>query len=279
MKKIFDFSTRQKIFISTTVLTIVYLFFQRIDFIDLFNLGDFSIDFLKPIILGALGFICMYWISEFKITGERFITILCFPMVGILVFSLFVELIINSIFGQLGIISFIIFSGLFFALFTYILLLTANVLNMAHSMDIPLGQAGRAAYYILNMVIEYLLFLIIISNEILILLQITFLFLVSFFIVTSTLWTIRLRAGRRVLISSSISFLVAFAYFVLSMWPVDITYIAFVLLIILYITLGIALEIREHISRMVWFEYFLLLSFIFLLLMIISSWGINGSLI
>lgn len=271
--------TRQKIAFSVVIMTIAYLIIQRIDLVGLFDLEDTRIDFFKPLSIGLISFLLMYWIAEFRISGERFLTILGFPAMGSMVFSLFVELIVNSIFGQLGIIGFIMFTGIIYAIFIYILFLTANILNVAHLEDIPLGQAGRAAYYIINMIIEYLLFLIILSNEVFILFQVLLVFAVVFLIVNSTLWTIKMQTAKRVLISFSISVLLALTTFVLAMWPIDVTFISFVLLIFLYITLGVALELREKVSRMIWVEYSLLFIIILTILLITSNWGINGRLI
>ncbi len=280
MKRILKIPTRQKILISVLILTISYLLFQRVNISFFLGAGDdISVDFVNPLVLAVQAILLMFWVAEFNVSGERFLTILGFPALGALVFSLFMELIVSTIFGQLGIISFVFISGLFFAFFIYIIFLTANIINVAYLQDIPLGQAGRAAYYILNMILVYLLYLMIVSNAVNLIIQIILLFSITFFVVNSTLWTIRLRVGKRMLVASSISFLISFAYLILAIWPIDVTYITFVLLILLYITLGLALEVRDRISRMVWIEYGLLLLFVFTVLLLISSWGINGPLV
>jgi hypothetical protein len=48
--------------------------------------------------------------------------------------------------------------------------------------------------------------------------------------------------------------------------------------VLLYITLGVALEVREILKRFVWLEYGALFILIFLLLVVVSVWGINGPL-
>lgn len=280
MKNFLKIPTRQKVMISVGFLTFAYLILQRVNISSFLGASkDLSIDLVNPLVLATLAVLFTFWITEFNVTGERFLTILGFPALGALVFSLFMELIVDTIFGQLGVLSFVIISGMFFAFFIYIILLTANIINVAYLDDIPLGQAGRAAYYIINMILVYLLYLMIVSNSVNLVIQMGLLFIITYFVVNSTLWTIRLRAGKRMLVASSIGFLITFAYFVLAMWPIDVTYITFVLLILLYITLGLALEIRDRLGRMVWLEYSLLLLFVFIVLLLISSWGINGSLI
>ncbi|HEX9805155.1 MAG TPA: hypothetical protein VGA67_05730 [Candidatus Dojkabacteria bacterium] len=280
MKFLNKIPTRQKILISTFFVTLVYLLLQRIAIVELLNIEtENDLDFIKPIILSFTTALFMFWIGNFRVGGERILTVLGFPGVGVFVFSLFVELIINGIFGQIGQIGFIFFSGLLFFFFTYTLFLTANIVNVSHLEDIPLGQAGRAAYFILSLIIEYLLFLIIISNEVNILIQSILLLVAVFFVVSSTLWTIKERVGRRILVAFTIGILITFTHLILSMWPIDVTYISFILLIFLYITLGLALEVREKLSQMVWIEYGLFFFIIFIVLIITSSWGINGTLV
>lgn len=275
----FKLNTRQRVIISVTILTLVFLALLRTNILQVLRIEDFSLDLFKPLILFLLTYIFMFWISEFKIKGERFITVLGFPSLGVFVVTLFVELLSSSLFGQLGFITFTVLTCAAFSVFTYVLLLTANILNVAYLEEIPLGQAGRAAYYVLSLVISYLMFLMISSNKVTFIIQIVLIFLVPFFLVTSSLWTIRMKASRRVMIAFAISVLISFFYFALSFWPISEVLISFILSIILYITLGVALEVRDNVSRMIWIEYGVLFIIIFLLLIIISDWGINGTLI
>lgn len=274
-----ELTTRTRILISVGLLTFLYVLFQQLNLNQVFAVNQLEFDLFNPIILAAVAYILMYWISEFRIKGERFITILAFPSVGIFVFSLFVELIISTIFGQLSVIFLYIFTGGLFSFFSYILFSTANILNVGFEQEIPLGQAGRAAYYILNMLTEYLLFLIIISNEINIFIEMTLIGIVVFYFVTSTLWTIKQRVGRRMLVGIISSFLFSFTYFVLAMWPIDNTYISLLLLIFLYVLLGVALETRDKVSNWIWVEYGFLIAIATSIIIIVSNWGINGTLI
>jgi|GEM_PF-1197058 len=275
-------TTRKKIIVSVVILTVIYIVVLLLEQLEDIQISGYSFRNIRPvpiIILTVLGYIMMFWISAFRIKGERFITILGFPSIGIFVFSLFSKLVISSIFGQLGDLLFIIITGVLFAFFIYILFITANILNASYLDNIPLGQAGRAAYYVFNLVIAYLLFTIIVSNEVFIGIQLLLIYLVTFYIVLSSLWTIKLSVTHRFLVASAISFLLVFVYIGLAIWPIDVSLITFILSAILYMSLGVALEVREVINRMVWVEYGVLFLLIFLILIIVSEWGINGTLI
>ncbi|KXK26599.1 MAG: hypothetical protein TR69_WS6001000605 [candidate division WS6 bacterium OLB20] len=52
-----------------------------------------------------------------------------------------------------------------------------------------------------------------------------------------------------------------------------------VLSLVLYICLGIALEIRDIISRWIWIEYLSLFVLIVLMLILVAEWGINGTFV
>lgn len=280
MRKIlFGISTRRKILFSVSFLTVLFVILQQFTLFSNTNSDGFSRGVIQPIILFGVTFILMYWVVNFRINGERFITILGFPSVGVFVFSIFVDLIVNTIFGSIGAISFIIFSSIIFFLFTYITFLTANVLNLSYLEDIPLGQAGRASYYVIILIISYLVIFMIVSNDINLIAKLLLIFFSILTGVTSSLWTIKESFNRRISIASVIAFLETISFVVLSMWPIDATYISFILLLFLYITLGLALEVRERINNMVLIEYTSLLIMVLIILVLISEWGINGRLI
>lgn len=279
MKISLNLKVKQRVLISVAFLTLIYVILTQFNLLSIFNVSNAKFDYIQPLILAPVAYILMFWISRFRIKGERFIVILGFPSVGVFVFTLFVELISTTIFGKLGQLSFVLITGALFSFYTYILFLTANILNVAYQDDVPLGQAGRAAYYVLNLIISYLLFFIVASNDFLFIFKLIAIFIIPFYITGSSLWTIRLKSGHRLANALSISLLITFAFFVLSIWPIGSTLLAFILSVILYVTLGISLEVRENISRTIWIEYALLFIFIFIILLTVSSWGINGTLI
>jgi hypothetical protein len=73
--------------------------------------------------------------------------------------------------------------------------------------------------------------------------------------------------------------LMVFIFLILNLWPIDVFNFALFLVLVYYMCLGVALEIREIISRWIWYEYFAIFLVILILLLSTASWGINGTII
>lgn len=271
-------TTRTRIAVVTTLLTFAYVILQQTDFRTLLDF-EFSFDPVKPLVLALMVYLGTYWALFFKISGERFITVLMFPAIGVFAISLFAELVILAVFSELGQLSLLIVSAIFFWLITYVMLLTVNILNAAHMQDIPLGQAARAAQFVLTLIITYFLFFLFFSNDIFLVFRLIGIHIVGALMVYIALWSIDLYFYQRLTVSLGIGVLLVFAAAVLSVWPVAAPYLALVLSLVLYICLGIALEIREIISRWIWIEYLSLFALIVVMLILVAEWGINGTFI
>ena len=264
--------------IVTSLLAFLYFLLQEFDLKTLLNL-NFSLDPFKPLLLALLAYFGTFWALFFKVKGERLITILLFPALGVFSIAFFAELLILSVFSELGQLSLVLMSTVIFWVFTYVSLLTVNILNAAYTQDIPLGQAARASQFVLTLIISYLIYFVLFSNDIFIVLRLGVTFIMSFLLVYISLWTIKLRMQQRLNASIGIAMLVTFGGAILSTWPVPAPYVALVLGLLLYICLGIALEIRDIISRWIWIEYLIIFVLILTMLVLVAEWGINGTLI
>jgi len=275
MKKL---SSRARIIIISTIITIVQVAIQEVDFRVLL---DFSFEFdpFKPVIIAFLVYIGTYWALFFRVKGERLFTVLAFPAINLFAMSLFSELILIKMLGgveQIG--TTLIATSIFFG-YTYITLLTTNLLNMSYLGNIPLGQAARASQFVLSLITAYISFFLLFSNDIFILIRAVSLFVITFVLTYISLWAIKLKTRKKIVSGFVISLFLTFTVIVLSIWPVAAPYLALVLTLLFYIFLGIALEIREIINRSIWFEYTLLYILIVFLLILVAEWGINGTLI
>ena len=271
-------STRRRLLIATTLLTLLFVVLQRFDFRIIlgFNL---SVDPVKPVILSAITYLLSLWVLHFKVSGERFVTILLFPAICVFAQTLLWEILISGIFSNYGLVGLIVLSAGSFWVITYITLLTVNVLNVSYLKEIPLGQAGRAAQFMLTLIIAYISFFLVFSNDIYLVFKEAFILFQTFLLVYIALWTIKMSKKQRIVAAMDISILIAFLAFILSLWPINSTYIALVLILVFYICLGIALEIREIIDRWIWVEYFSIFALIFISLFLMAEWGINGHLL
>lgn len=272
MKKI---TSRQRIVIVSFIITIVYTLMQGTDYRILLNV-NFAFDPIKPIILALLAYIGTYWALFFKIKGERFFTVLFFPALGVFAISLFAEILVISILSEIGQAGLLLLSTIVIWTFTYITLLTVNILNTTYLEDIPLGQAARSALFVLSLLVMYIIYFLLAANEINIFIMVGVITASTFSIAYIDLWSINLEISKRIIASINIAVTILFASAVLSIWPISPPYFAIVLSIFLYVLLGISLEIREIINHWIWIEYVFLLVILALLLLVVAEWGING---
>lgn len=264
--------------ITTSLLTFLFLVVQQFDFRSIWPI-NLSFDPIKPFILSFVAYVLCYWVLHFKVTGERYVTILLFPAITVFALSLLSEILIAGILSDFGQYGLVLISTIVFWIFVYVTFLTVNVLNVSYIREIPLGQAGRAAQFILTMIIAYISFFLVFSNDIYLVFREIFILFETFLLVYIALWTIKISKRQRIIASLNIGVLISLLTFILSLWPINSTYIALVLILVFYVCLGIALEIREFISQFIWVEYVSLLVLIFIMLFLLAEWGINGHLL
>ena len=180
-------NTRSRILITTSLLTFLFVLVQQYDFRTIWPI-DLSFDPVKPFILSFFAYVLCYWVLHFKVTGERFVTILLFPAISVFALSLLSEILIAGILSDFGQLGLVLVSTFVFWLFVYITYLTVNVLNVSYIREIPLGQAGRAAQFVLTMIIAYISFFLVFSNDIFFFFLDLFILFDTFLLVYFSLW-------------------------------------------------------------------------------------------
>ncbi|MBD3362125.1 hypothetical protein GF362_00210 [Candidatus Dojkabacteria bacterium] len=273
-----NISTRNRALILSTLLTGIYMIFHlQLSILEYLYQYDWGI-FVLPGMISILMFLALFWVLNFSVKGERIITINIFASLSIFIIFLFFEFLY---FTQTSLeqLTTTILSIILVFVVNYIVILTVNILNYSYIKQIPLGQAGRAASYIISLIVQYFAFFLMFSKDMNVFLRTLLIFLVVLFFAYSLLWNLAISFTKRAFSSLSIAIVVLLFSLVINLWPISTYLISLVLSIILYISLGIALEIREKVSRQVWIEYGVLLVLVFLILIIGSEWGINGPLI
>lgn len=271
-------STRTRITIVSLLIGLIYILSSNFE-LGAITVGDKKLDLLKALVLGFLTYIGAYWSLFFKIRGERFLTLLFFPALGVFLVSLLGELIIISILAGLGQVTLIVSSGIFLGVYVYIVLLTVNILNKSYIENIPLALAGRGALFILALVNAYLMFFMAFSNDLNILVRLIIVFFISSMLINTCLWSVEFSFKNRMLVAVGISMLLCFVAFILSLWPLIAPYSALVMALFFYVFLNISMEIREIIGKWIWIEYLTLFLLIILFLLLLPEWGINGPLL
>ena len=272
-----NLTTRNRAIITSLLLTLVFFLFHQIAVINFLSSIPFGI-FVFPITLALMMALAFLWVLNFSIKGERLITIVGFASFNVFILAIFFESIIfsQSILGQ---ITTMVVSLVFVFILSYLIILTMNILNVSYHSDIPLGQAGRAASYLFSLLVLYVAFFVLFSNSILIFVRFLLVFTTILYFSYSLLWTLKIDFEIRFLSAFAIALAVTGFALVVNIWPVSSALLSFILAVILYVCLGVALEMKEKVSRYVWIEYGTLFIIIVFLLLLSTSWGINGHLI
>ncbi len=276
MKKIL--TTRARAIILTIFITLLFAVSAEINFLEILKI-ELPFDFIRLLVLSFVYYLGLFWVLNFRVKGERFITILLFPSLSLFIITLYVELIINSVLDSVDRLFIRFLASVVITVVVYILTLTVNILNVGFIEKIPLSQAGRASHYVLTLIINYLFLSLLFSNSLYIYIKFFLLFVFVYLFTSISLWTIDLRFKHRVLSSLAISISMLIFSLVLSIWPISSEYMSLILSLIYYMTLGLALEVREVLNVKVWFEYTFLYAGIIVILFLIAEWGINGQLL
>ncbi len=240
---------------------------------------QFVEDLLKGLILGVILYLGTFWALFFKVRGERLITIMLFPSIGILVLSILMQLILVTFISNISQVPLLIISFLVLGAFTYINLLAVNILNTSYLQNIPLAQAAKAAVFIISLIDAFLTFYLIFTNDINIFYRLGIVYLTTVLFSYISLWSIELRRMNKVTISLTVALLMLLLAGGISMWPVGAPYLALALTLTFYVCMNISLEMREIIGKWIWVEYGVIFTLIVFLLVLLSEWGINGPLI
>jgi len=274
------FNTRARVIIVSILTAVIYAVQATLDYEAYFNLDSklFS-DLLKGAIIGAFLYLGAFWALFFKVRGERLITIMLFPSFGIVALSILLQLILTSFIGGIGQIPLFIISLVIIGVFTYINLLSVNILNTSYLQNIPLAQAAKASIFILSLLDGFLIFFLLFTNDINILYRIGGVFLTVILLSYISLWSVDMFRSEKLLTAIALAVLLTFIAGAISIWPISAPYLALTLTLVFYIFMNISLEMREIISEYIWIEYAVIFSLILLLLLLLSEWGINGLLI
>lgn len=274
-------NSRIRILITTVAAGLFYFLTMGVNFSAYLGINwNLNFDPLRHLILGVIIYLGTYWSLFFKIKRERFLTILLFPSLAAMAGSFFNELIIVYVFPS-GLEGFTVklIAMVTFLLFTYIAILTVNILNAHYLNNIPLGQAAKASYFVLSLLTTFILYFILLSNDIIIIYKALAVFSFTVLIVYMCLWSIEYNRQQRVIVAFAIGLLVMMGQLILTAWPINPTYTALILNFIFYFTLNMAMEMREKISKLIWIEYTVLYTLILAVLILLGEWGINGSII
>lgn len=225
------------------------------------------------LLLGSL------WITQFAVKSVKQVVIAIYPT-SISIPYLYLTL--GYLFRETSFTQYLLASITSIVLFaiSYLVLLTMNILYASTFTDLPLAQAAKAAQFVFSLIASYLIFVMFFGSVEGLFVKVVLIAVSLFYFTFSSLLLQKSEADTVMVLVKSIavSLTMIFAVFVLATWPVNYIFAMLAAAILYYIILNVSLEVKYKISDYIWGEYVLLVLLVVALLVLNSSWGINGSL-
>lgn len=276
-------TTRTRAITSSTIFTLLYF----LSILGILQTGvrglvapdsEFVVEILVGVILSLVMLVLTAWTLFFKTRRGTLLNIVMFPAITIFSYTVFSDTVVSTFLGFAQVpATIVLVVGAW--LVSYLLLLTANVLNGAVLYKIPLGQAGKAAQFVFSLVGSYLLTAFVLGSNLGLAWKLLTIFLFVFYWSFSSVWQLRQSNRNSFLSALAIATTIALTALILSVWPLATIFTTLVIVLFFYILLNVALENRHRIGEAFWIEYGILLLAVILILTAFAEWGIKGTLI
>lgn len=238
---------------------------------------------LKSFAITGFLFVLSLWIFSVKpgdLKRVKLLNVVAYPALTTLPIILLVVAYLESESNSLGQFGISLLAMILFYIVLYFILLTTNILYNALSYELPLEQAAKAAQFIFSLISAYVVLILFVGSELAILEKLVFIAPFMFYYSFASILLLKdITTYNAVIRALSVAITIVGAIAVLSMWPINYIYILLTVAVIFYILLSVALETKKEISRYVVLEYSILVFLISLILLINSSWGIQGTLL
>lgn len=222
---------------------------------------------LFAVLFASVLYFGLYWVLEFNVIGLRLIFVFLLPIIFTF---LFVQRLL-SIWGG-GAISFPI--AVLFSLLTYILILTANILNVASVKKIPLLQVAQTSLYFFSTVTIFFAFDAVQGLEMGTVLDLFIVALVGFLITYQLMWFIM--ESRRDLINAvlMIDLALMMIFFTLSFFPIPYMLYNLILAAVFYVLSGLFMHsAKKSLTRSVVIEHVVVIAVISIISILSLDWG------
>lgn len=256
----FNINKRQKIIITSTILTIGLLSTQLVDF-------NLRFKFIGG--LAILSLAMSLWSLWEGLNLIKALILIILPVFFTVAVSSFYFLLPVRWLTRLPVAS-------AFGLMFYLMLLAQNVFNVASIRTIPLYRAASTAAFLFTLLSAFFIFNVLFAFNLLFLWNGLVVFLISFLLILQTLWNIEME--------DSVSFAILIQSLVLSLalgelalsfsfWPMPTTIWSLSLSSSMYVLLGLSTQIlRGKASRRVVWEYLGIGAIILVVSFLTTSW-------
>ena len=260
MTQFFNLNKRQKIIITTLILTIGLISTQLVDF-------NLRFKFIAG--LGVLSYILSLWALFEGINLTKSVVLLILPVAYTLAVASFYFLLPVRWLTRLPVAS-------IFGLTFYLLLLSQNVFNVASIRTIPLYRAASTAAFLFTLLSAFFIYNVVHAFNLLFIWNGVVVFLISFPLILQVLWSLKMedKVSTAVFVQSFILSLsmgeLAFGF---SFWPMQTTIWSLSLSSAMYVILGLTTQFlrgRES-SRVVW-EYIGIGGIVLIISFLLTPW-------
>jgi len=256
-----NLNKRQKIVISSVVLTLGLLSTQMVDF-------NLRFRFLAG--LAVLAYTLSVWSLWDGLNATKAFVLLILPTLFATAVGSFYFLLPVRWLTRLPV-------AVVFGLTFYLLLLAQNVFNVASLRTIPLYRAASTASFLFTLLSAFFIYHVVFAFNLLFLWNGIVIFLVSFPLILQLLWTISMedRISIAILVQSFILSLVlgelALSF---SFWPSPVTIRSLTISSAMYVLLGLTTQnLRSRLNGRVVWEYVGIGVAVFLVSLVSTSWG------
>ncbi|QQG43241.1 MAG: hypothetical protein HYW45_03500 [Candidatus Daviesbacteria bacterium] len=257
----FDLNKRQKIILSSLILTIGLISTQLV---------DFSLRFIFLILLGIFSYILSLWALWDGLNKMKALVLLILPTFYTLAVASFYFLLPIRWLTRLPV-------ALFFGLSFYLLLLSENVFNVASIRTIPLYRAASTANFLFTLIATFFLFNVIHAFNLAFFWNGFLVAAVSFPLILQTLWSIEMadKLDSEVFFHSLIlSLILGELGMVFSFWPLTTVMWSLSLASAMYVILGLLTQhLRSRLTQRIIEEYLLVGVGVLLFCFFTTSWS------
>lgn len=255
-----DLTKRQKIIITSVILTLGLLSTQLV---------DFNLRFRFIAGLSVLAYVLSLWSLWEGLSITKAIILLILPTFYVLAVSSFYFLLPVRWLTRLPV-------ALVFGLTFYLCLLSQNVFNVASIRTIPLYRAASTASFLFTLLSAFFIFNVIFAFELLFLWNGVAIFLISFPLVLQVIWSIEMSekvTTANIVQSLILALVLAELALSFSFWPMPTTIWSLSLSSAMYVVLGLATQVlRGKVSKRVVWEYLAIGAIVLLVSFFTTSW-------
>lgn len=251
---------RQKIIISTAILTIGLLSTQLVDF-------NLRFKFIAGI--SVLAGLLSLWSLRGGLNLTKAVVLLILPVFFTAAIASFYFLLPVRWLTRLPVAA-------AFGLMFYLLLLAQNVFNVAAIRTIPLYRAASTASFLFTLLSAFFIFNVVYAFNLLFLWNGVVVFLISFPLILQVLWSIEMedKVSAAIFVQSLVlGFILGQLALSFSFWPMPTTIWSLVLSSSMYVVLGLTTQVlRGRINKRVVLEYSGIGAIVLIVSLLTTSW-------